>query len=272
MRRVRVRFKLCVNAPQDFDDLSSVQLRELVVLLLGKVAALEPLVGEQRAEIARLKGLNGPPTIKPSGMDKATEPAKPDRPESRPRRGKVRPRVRIEERVLKAAAPAGSRFKGYETYLVQDLVLSVRAIRYLRERWVTPDGRTIVAPLPEGTKGHFGPDLRRFVLMQYHQGQTTLPRLTALLHAVGLSISKREIQRLLTEKQDGFLDGWAQETATDRDGQPRRAARGTGDIALGLGRRHGRTAQSQERLLHTDWQRLVHLVRHTFNKEPAEFP
>ena len=42
--------------------------------------------------------------------------------------------------------------------------------------------------------------------MQYHQGQTTLPRLTALLHSVGVSISKREVQRLLTEKQQGFLD------------------------------------------------------------------
>ena len=206
MRRDRVRFKLCVNAPEDLDGLTPVQLQELVILLLGKVAALEQLVAEQRAEIARLKGLKGPPDIKPSGMDKATEPAKPNRQEGRPRRGKIRPRVSIEDRVLKAAAPEGSRFKGYETYLVQDLVLSVRAIRYLRERWVTPDGRTIVAPLPAGTKGHFGSDLRRFVLMQYHQGQTTLPRLTALLHSVGVSISKREVQRLLTKQQQGFLD------------------------------------------------------------------
>jgi hypothetical protein len=195
-----------VTTPQELDGLRPVQLKELVILLLGKVAALEQLVVEQRAEIARLKGLKGPPDIKPSGMDKATEPAKPDRQGNRPRRGKVDPRVSIEDRVLTAAAPAGSRFKGYETYLVQDLVLSVRAIRYLRERWVTPDGRTIVAPLPEGTRGHFGPDLRRFVLMQYHQGQSTLPRLVALLHSVGVSISKREVQRLLTEKQQGFLD------------------------------------------------------------------
>ena len=41
--------------------------------------------------------------------------------------------------------------------------------------------------------------------MHDHQGQTTLPRLTALLQSVGLSISKRELQRLLTEKHDGFL-------------------------------------------------------------------
>ncbi|HEX3996875.1 MAG TPA: transposase [Acetobacteraceae bacterium] len=88
---------------------------------------------------------------------------------------------------------------------MQDLVLSVRAIRYRRERWIAPDGQIIVAPLPAGTKGHFGPDLRRFVLMLYHQGQSTLPRLAALLQSVGVSISKREIQRLLTDKQDGFL-------------------------------------------------------------------
>jgi Transposase IS66 family len=195
-----------VSPPENLDGSSFAQLRELVVMLLEKVTTLEQLVVEQRAEIARLKGLKGPPDIKPSGMDKATEPPKPDRQGNRPRRGKVRPCVSIEDRVLKASAPAGSRFKGYETYLVQDLVLSVRAIRYMRERWVTPDGRTIVAPLPEGTRGHFGPDLRRFVLMQYHQGQSTLPRLTALLHSVGVSISKREVQRLLTEKQQDFLD------------------------------------------------------------------
>jgi hypothetical protein len=200
------RFKLRVSKPPELDGLSPSQLLELVSKLLSRVAALERTVADQRAEIARLKGLKEPPTIRPSGMEKATEPASPGGQGGRRGRGKVSPRVCVEDRVLKAAAPPGSRFKGYEIYLVQDLVLSVRAIRYRRERWVTLDGQTIVAPLPEGTKRHFGPDLRRFVLMQYHQGQTTLPRLTALLQSVGLSISNREVQRLLTDKRDGFLE------------------------------------------------------------------
>jgi hypothetical protein len=100
----------------------------------------------------------------------------------------VTPRLNIEDRIVKAAAvPEGSRFKGHEPFLVQDLVISVSATLYQRERWVTPaDGRTILAPLPEGIDCHFGPELRRFVLMQYHQGQSTLRRLIALLRSVAL--------------------------------------------------------------------------------------
>src|SRR5450432_463745 len=137
-------------------------------------------------------------------MDNATEPPKPAKKGKRRFRGKVTPRVKVEDQVVKVAVPEGSRFKGHEPFLVQDLVISASATCYRRERWVTPDGRTILAPLPEGIAGHFGPDLRRFVLMHYHQGQSTLPRLLVFLRSVGVSISKRQLQRLLTDKPDDF--------------------------------------------------------------------
>ena len=139
-----------MSPPDNLDGLSSAQLRELVGNLFAKLAELERANTALREEIARLKGLKGRPDIKPSGMEKASDAAKPGTPGRGSVRGKVRPRVSVEDRVLKATVPAGSRFKGYETYLVQELVLSVHAIRYRRERWVTPDGQTIVAPLPEG--------------------------------------------------------------------------------------------------------------------------
>jgi transposase IS66 family protein len=194
-----------VPPPPTLSALTRAELEALLVELFAEVASLKQMVTQQREEIARLKGLKGRPSIKPSGMDKGTEPRKPDPPEGRRGRGKVTPRVSVEDEVIAATVPPGSRFKGYEPFLVQDLVISVRATCYQRERWVTPDGRTVLAPLPDGVAGHFGPELRRFVLMQYHQGQTTLPRLLTFLRSLGVSISKRQLQRLLTDRRDAFV-------------------------------------------------------------------
>lgn len=185
--------------------LSRADLESLLVELFGENASLKLIVAELREEIARLKGLKGRPHIKPSGMEKGTAPPKSQKQEKRPGRGKVSPRVKVEEKVIGIDVPPGAVFKGHEPFLVQDLVISATATRYLRERWITPDGRTILAPLPQGTAGHFGPELRRFVLVQYHQGQSTMPRLLALLRSVGVSISKRQLVRLLNENHEAFI-------------------------------------------------------------------
>src|SRR5271168_4211459 len=180
-------------------------LEALLVEQSGEIVELKQTVADLREENARLKGLKGRPNIKPSGMDKGTAPAKAANHIKRPGRGKVTPRVQVEDEVIRVEIPPRSIFKGHEPFLVQDLVISAKATCYLRERWITPDGRTILAPLPPGIKGHFGPDLRRFVLVQYHQGQSTMPRLLALLRSVGVSISKRQLVRLLNEDHEAFI-------------------------------------------------------------------
>jgi hypothetical protein len=158
--------------PTDLPSLSRAELEAQFVALLGEVRELKQVVAAQRDEIARLKGLKGRPSIKPSGMENATAAKPSGKRAKRRRRGKVTPRVVPETEVLRVAVPPGSQFKGYEPYQVQDLVITARVVRYRRERWLTPEGKTILAPLPGGIRGHFGPELRRFVLMQYHQGQS----------------------------------------------------------------------------------------------------
>jgi urease accessory protein UreE len=37
--------------------------------------------------------------------------------------------------------------------MVQDLVLKAETTRYRRERWETPDGERLIAPLPAGIVG-----------------------------------------------------------------------------------------------------------------------
>ena len=120
------------NVP-DIDGLSVRELKALVIALLGKVAWLEEKVAAQAEEIARLKGLKGRPDIKPpkkpSGMDKATEKRLEREWREKQRRGAKKPSVPVEERVIVAEAIApGARFKGYESFTVQDLKIEVQAV------------------------------------------------------------------------------------------------------------------------------------------------
>ncbi|HEU4327716.1 MAG TPA: hypothetical protein VFS21_31545, partial [Roseiflexaceae bacterium] len=194
-----------MSPPGNLDDLSPTELKALVIRLMGDIAELQQVIADQRAEIARLKGLKGRPQLKPSkpsGMEEASL-SKPTHPRRRGRGHQTR--VAVEKEMMPVVVPTGSRFKGYQDYVVQELEIRPRVIRYRRERWLTPDGRTVVAPLPAGICGHVGPNLRRFVLAQCHQGQVTVPRLVAQLRDFGLAVSKRQLVRLLTARQEPFL-------------------------------------------------------------------
>jgi hypothetical protein len=192
-------------------------LQDTVERLGAENAQLKAENRDLKDEIARLKGLPPRPRFPstPSGMETAT--SKPAGKKGRKRgRGSVRQKLAVTSEVkLKAAAPAGSRFKGYEDVLVQDLRIGVAVVRYRRERWETATGERIVAPLPPGIIGGFGPELRRFIAAGHFQGQVTSERLTALPNGMGLRISKRQVVRLLGTGLDALV---AEDQAVFRTG------------------------------------------------------
>jgi hypothetical protein len=193
----------------DLDALSVDELKKLVVQLLVEVTALREENRQLREDIARLKDLPKKPQLAPGGMDKASELDRRARTRQARRQrhkrqsGRRTPPV-TEERTLVIEAPAGSRRRGFEPFTVQDLILTPQVIRFRRERWLTPEGQEIVAPLPPEVSGHFGPGIVRYVLMQHVQGQVTVERLRAQLRGLGVRISKGQIVTILTANKDVF--------------------------------------------------------------------
>jgi hypothetical protein len=189
--------------PPDSRTLTDVDLLDIILQLRTDLAGLRAENLALKDEIRRLKGLPPRPTVKPSGMEQSSKRSSP--PATGPKRRGSSRAIVTEERRLCYEPPSGSRFLGRTSFVVQDLTIGVRVIRYHRDRWRLPDGRIVVAPLPEGVEGHFGSELRRLVLSLYHQGQSTVERIVALLRDVGVSISKRQVVRILTSKIAAFV-------------------------------------------------------------------
>jgi hypothetical protein len=261
-----------VMMPVDLDSLSKDELKERHLDLLERFCALEEQMRALKDELARLKGGSGRPPIKPSGMERSSEGKQAKGRTGKSGRGPRNHRLAItEERIVTAdGVPPGSRFKGYQDSIVQDLEIRPRVIRVRRERWRTPDGRTIIAAAPAGLEGEFGPALKRAVLGLYHQGQMTSDRLVELLGDLGLAISKREVVRILTTGKDTFLDESERvlraglETASwiSVDGPSGNALRAV----------HGCPAQGGQWCDDPDRQQPLHVVRDHRVQEPAELP
>lgn len=174
-----------------------------------RIQHLEDNVQQLRDEIALLKGQSPRPKIAPSTLE--TPPKTPPAPgEKRPGSAK-RPKnasflAPIEVTIPFPDPPPGALSQGYEDYFVQELVLEAKVTRYRRERILTADGHTLLAPLPDEVipGRHFGPNLLGYILNQYHQCHVTQPLLLEQLHELGIDISAGQISGVLTENLDGF--------------------------------------------------------------------
>jgi hypothetical protein len=176
--------------------------------LLDRVGQLEQDNQQLRDEIARLKGQKPRPDIKPSVLE-TTKPKTEGREGGSAKRPKTSElHIHHEVPLHLADLPVGATFKGYEPYVVQDLLIESENTKYLRARYDLPGGGSVLAPFPAGILpvegGHFGSSLIAHILDQYHQAQVTEPLLLEQLWEYGIDISTGQLHRILTENKDHF--------------------------------------------------------------------
>lgn len=214
----------------DPEDLSEPQLREVFPRLLGfceeVTTALQGLAAENQRlknEIARLKGEHGTPTGRAGGgggglliqpvadpTDHSSERDRQDRTARRrgPKGGKRAHLVIDRTQTLACppeSLPPDARFKGYETVVIQDLVLKTDNVRFRRAKFYAPStGKTYLAPLPPGYRGQFGPGIRTLALFLGFAGQMSVPLLHTFFQDAGTRISRRQVAHLVTTGLDAF--------------------------------------------------------------------
>lgn len=174
-----------------------------------QIALQREEISRLKDEIAILKGEKGRPNIKPSGLNKNVDGG--DASGGQQKRGKPSckktQQLKIHhERVIEPASlPPGSKFKGYERFVVQDIEINLSNTRYLRARYETLDGKTVIGELPAGVAGsHFGATLRSYILSQYYQQHVPHNLILRQVWELGVRISAGELNRIIIEYQEAF--------------------------------------------------------------------
>ena len=191
---------IITRMPEIPEDQITPEIAQLLAIIELQIKEIQLL----KDEIARLKGQKPKPKIKPSILQKQTSTSKRKKRKNRAKKSKkleIHEVVTIEPEHI----PAGSTYKGYQDYLVQDLIISNWNICYRRQRWRTTDGRHMIGRLPDEVAGtHYGPTLTAFILYQYFGCHVTQPLIAEQLKELGIEISTGQISHIIITNKERF--------------------------------------------------------------------
>lgn len=192
-------------------------LLNLVETLAGENTQLREENRVLKNELNRLKGEHGTPEFTgkrhkqqdlSSEQERRTARRVPHEPRGRQRRSK-RARVRIDrvERcpVNRQDLPEDATFKGYESVVVQELVISTDNVEYRREVFYSPSHKkTYRGALPAGVRGEFGPGIRSLMLTMKHVCNMSHAKILEFFQNFQIQVSAAYISSVLTDNLAEF--------------------------------------------------------------------
>lgn len=192
----------------EIPDIPDEEKTEIVILLLDIISQQSEIIRKQgeeiqllKDEIALLKGKPKKPKISPSTMDSSLPRKKRTRKERKKRKPiKIDKTVQLQPENI----PENSQFREYKDFIVQDIRFKSFNINYRRGKWKTPDGKYVTASLPEDVKGHFGANLKSFMLYLNYELNVTQPLIHEFLKSMGIEMSSGMVNNILTEDKEEF--------------------------------------------------------------------
>ncbi|MCP4680916.1 MAG: transposase [Desulfobacterales bacterium] len=112
--------------------------------------------------------------------------------------------------------PEDAVFKGYDTVVVQEILITTNNVEYKREVFYSAsENKTYMGKLPEEVKGEFGPGVRSLTCTLKYAANVSEPKIMDFFNNFGIYISQSTISRILTknleelhkEKEDIFQAG-----------------------------------------------------------------
>lgn len=202
------------------DELEDQELSESFHLLLQIIEHLreenEKLKAENqklRDEISLLKGEQGKPTIRGGGKkakDISSEKDRKKRRKKEKRKSKAKNHKikidRIEKcKVNRDELPEDAEFKGYQSVIVQEILITTDNVEYKKEVFYSPSqNKTYIGKLPVGVKGEFAPGVKSLICTLKHVANMSEPKILEFFENFRIYISQATISRILTKDQDLF--------------------------------------------------------------------
>lgn len=192
-----------------------IQLISLVETLAQENQRLREENKKLRDQIKKRKGGNPRPDVSKDENNKSDsetpEEGMPEESSDKWEKGEKNGNIKVDrEEVLEVDGgklPEDAEFKGYEEILVQEIRLETDNVRYRREKYWSPSkGETIIADLPEGVEGAFGPKLRSFMITLSYGCNVPREKIKKLLAFIGICISDGSVSNIVSEVGDSLHD------------------------------------------------------------------